>query len=173
MSSLRRTVPVLLSIALLTAIRPAAAQMQLSENRLSGPRVGLTVITGSNADRLKDELGIQPVITQFGWQFETELFRSADSGVMAVTEWIPLMGGLEQGRFLPSLSWLVGLRTSNGAEIAVGPNASLAGVGLAVAGGVSFSAGEVNIPLNFALVPSSGGLRVSVLSGFYLKEVAR
>ena len=170
MSTLRR-----ITIAALTALAvalpaSASAQMRLSNNRLSGPRVGLTVITGSNADRVREELGIQPVISQFGWQFETELFRAPEGGVTAVTEWVPLVGGLEQGQFIPSISWLVGLRTANGAEVAVGPNASLAGVGLALAGGVSFSVGVINVPLNFALVPSSGGLRVSVLTGFYLRD---
>jgi len=170
MSILTRTLVgtlIMLAVAAPTAL---SAQMRIHNNRLSGPRVGLTVITGSNADRVRDELGIQPVITQFGWQFETQLFRSSEGGVMAVTEWVPLAGGMEQGQFIPSLSWLVGLRTATGAEIAVGPNASLAGVGLAVAAGVTFSAGEINIPLNFAMVPSSGGLRVSVLTGFNMRD---
>lgn len=157
-----------LALLLLAVAAQAAAQALHIQDRLAGPRVGLTVITGSNAERLRDELGIEPVITQFGWQFETELIRT--DAVTAITEWVPLAGGLEQGVFIPSLSWLVGLRTAKGAEIAVGPNASPAGVGLAVAGGVSFQAGSIAIPLNFAMVPSSGGLRVSVLSGFYVRQ---
>lgn len=165
--SIARTLA-LVAILLAGALPAAAQQFHAYDNRLAGPRVGVTVITGSNAERVRDELGIEPVITQFGWQFETELVRS--EAVTAITEFVPLVGGLEQGAFIPSLSWLVGLRTANGAEIAVGPNASLAGVGLAVAGGVSFQAGTIAIPLNFAMVPSSGGLRVSVLSGFYVRQ---
>jgi hypothetical protein len=40
------------------------------------------------------------------------------------------------------------------------------GVALAVAAGVTFRAGVLNVPLNVAVVPSKSGMRVSVLSGF-------
>ena len=155
---------VLLAVSL--SATPAPAQLaNLQPMRLGGPRFGVTVITGSNADRLRDEFSVHPVVTQFGWQFETVLFRSA-TGVAALSEWVPLVGGMEQGAFLPSLSWLVGLRTANGAELAVGPNLSMAGAGLAIAAGVTFQAGGLNLPLNMAIVPSDGGLRVSFLGGF-------
>ena len=42
---------------------------------LDGPRVGVTYITGDIAQRLADKLDTQPLITQFGWQFETEFFH--------------------------------------------------------------------------------------------------
>jgi hypothetical protein len=147
----------------------AHAQISASSDKLSGPRIGVTAITGSNATRIRDELDVYPVVTQFGWQFETELFRST-TGLSAVTEFVPLVGGLEQGQFLPSLSWMVGLRTSGGAEFAVGPNLSPAGFGLAFAGGVTYRTGELNLPVNLAVVPSRGGLRISVLGGFNLRR---
>jgi hypothetical protein len=161
----------LLLAALLATSAPAHTQVQATGTKLSGPRFGLTVITGSNADRVRDELGIQPVISQFGWQFETQMFRSSEQGgVTAVSELVALAGGLEQGQFLPSLTGLVGLRTSTGTEIGVGPNVSLAGVGLAVAGGVTFSMGDLHLPLNVAVVPSSGGMRFSFLGGFTIRD---
>ena len=71
---------------------------------------------------------------------------------------------------LPSLSWMVGLRTREGAEIGVGPNITAAGVALAMAGGVTFRAGALNVPMNFAVVPSKSGTRVSFLTGFTLRR---
>ena len=60
------------------------------------------------------------MITQFGWQVEKQ-FYNGGSGVAALTEAVVLVGGMEQGLVLPSLSWLVGVRTHAGTEFGVGP----------------------------------------------------
>jgi hypothetical protein len=147
----------------------AAAQFEAPVQRphaaLSGPRFGVTLVTGSGVERLRDEVGIGPVFTQFGWQFE-KARPFPEAGVTAVSEWVLLAGGLEQGAFLPSISWLVGMRSAGGTEFGMGPNLSGAGLGLAVAGGVTVRMGDLNIPINLALVPYSGGVRLSMLSGF-------
>jgi hypothetical protein len=109
------------------------------------------------------------VITQFGWQFEKQ-FYSKDSGITAVNEWVVLLGGMEQGVALPSVSWIVGLRTREGAEFGVGPNITPAGVALAIAAGVTFRTGALNVPVNVAVVPSKSGMRVSMLSGFNFRR---
>ena len=138
--------------------------------RLSGPRFGITLLTGAMRDSLKaNGIEVGPVITQFGWQFEKQ-FLGQPGGVVAVNEWIVLVGGLDQGAFLPSVSWIVGVRGQGGAEFGIGPNLSAAGVGLVAAAGVTYRAGTMNIPLNFAVVPSSAGARVSILSGFTLNK---
>ncbi len=98
------------------------------------------------------EIDVRPMITQFGWQFEKE-FYSKDSGVAAINEWVVLVGGLDQGVALPSVSWLVGLRTREGTEFGVGPNVTPAGVALAFAAGVTLRAGIMNVPMNLAVVP--------------------
>lgn len=105
------------------------------------------------------------VITQFGWQFERQ-FYAIEGGPAAVTELVVLVGGLEQQAFLPSLSWLVGLRTPRGAEFGVGPNISAGGSSLAFAAGVTQRVGGLNVPINVAFVPGRTGGRVSVLAGF-------
>lgn len=157
-------------LILLAALhRPAAAQFAPEVIRLSGPRVGVTFLSGEVAERAKEEFGVSSAITQFGWQWEKQFF-STDAGIAAVTEWVALAGGLEQGMFLPSLSWLVGLRTTGGAELGVGPNISGAGVGLALASGINLRAGEINFPVNLAVVPSDGGMRVSLLAGFNMRQ---
>jgi hypothetical protein len=81
-----------------------------------------------------------------------------------------LLGGLDQSVVLPSLSWMVGLRTREGAEFGIGPNITPAGAALAMAAGVTFRAGALNVPLNVAVVPAKSGTRVSVLSGFTLRR---
>lgn len=135
--------------------------------KLSGPRFGMTFLSDRIVKRLETDAGITvgPVVTQFGWQFEKQFYGS-DRGPTAVTECVLLLGGLEQGVVLPSVSWLVGIRTTKGAEFGVGPNLTPVGVALAMAAGVTLRAGVLNVPLNIAVVPSRSGVRVSILSGF-------
>lgn len=154
---------------------PAGAQTQNVVNppppvksvNLSGPRFGFTSLSQGVLDKLRDEhdITIRSGISQFGWQFEKE-FYSKRGGIAAVNEFVVLLGGLEQGQALPSLSWIVGLRSPTGLEFGVGPNITPVGVALAVAGGVTFRSGSLNVPVTFAVVPSQVGMRVSMLTGF-------
>lgn len=133
---------------------------------LSGPRFGFTSLSDGVVEKLHEaQIDVRPAITQFGWQFEKE-FHSKEGGLAVVNEWVMLVGGLEQGVVLPSLSWLVGLRTSGGAEFGVGPNVTPVGVALAFTAGTTFRSGVLNVPVNFAVVPSKAGMRVSILTGF-------
>ncbi|HEY6361879.1 MAG TPA: hypothetical protein VIX63_12280 [Vicinamibacterales bacterium] len=92
------------------------------------------------------------------------------TGLTALNEWVILLGGLEQGVALPSLNWMVGLRTREGAEFGMGPNLTPAGVASAFAAGVTFRTGAMNIPMNVAMVPSKDGVRVSMLTGFNFRR---
>ena len=137
---------------------------------LSGPRFGLTLLSQGVVDELaKRDIEVGPHISQFGWQFERQFFTKGGPVTM-VTEWVALVGGLEQGVALPSLSWMVGVRTRDGAEFGIGPNITPAGTALVFATGMTFRAGAVNIPLNVAVVPSKVGARVSLLTGFSLRR---
>jgi hypothetical protein len=137
---------------------------------LSGPRFGLTLLSDGVVKKLEErDITVGPHISQFGWQFE-KLFYTRDSGVTMVTEWIGLVGGLEQSVVLPSLSWMVGVRTRDGAEFGIGPNVTPAGTALVFATGMTFRTGALNIPLNVAVVPSRSGTRVSILSGLSLRH---
>lgn len=162
---------VFFSLVLISCISHNVICQSISRNsstsymRLSGPRLGMTFITGESADRLKDEYDAVPFVSQFGWQFETRFF-TLDNGTVGCLEGIALIGGLEQGLFLPSVNGLVGIRNARGLEFGVGPNVSLAGFALAVGGGFTISAGEVNFPVNIAVVPSNKGIRFSALFGF-------
>lgn len=151
---------------------PMAAQAQQPQDLVrqvnrSGPRFGVTWLGGSLVDtlRIRHDIDVAPVITQFGWQFERQ-FASLENGPVALNEWVFLIGGLDQGVFLPSLTWLVGIRTPSQFEFGVGPNATPAGVALAFSAGHTFRAGALAVPLNIAVVPSKFGVRTSFLSGF-------
>lgn len=133
---------------------------------LAGPRIGFTYIgAGSTAEALKTEFNASPFITQFGWQFEKQYF-ALDNGTAGLVEFVGLIGGLEQGLFLPSANMLVGVRSSTGAEFAFGPNISISGAAFVLAVGHTYKSGNLNFPVNFAVVPSSKGVRFSLLFGF-------
>ncbi|MGH7678498.1 MAG: hypothetical protein ACRENU_08545 [Gemmatimonadaceae bacterium] len=161
-------------VASLVATLPAVGSAQEPQELVrqlnrSGPRFGVTWMSGSIADTLnaRYNLDVAPVVTQFGWQFERQ-FASLEQGPVALNELIFLIGGLDQGAFLPSLTWLVGIRTPGNFEIGVGPNATPAGVALALSTGYTFKVGALAVPLNMAIVPSKYGVRSSVLTGFNL-----
>jgi len=170
--TVRRVGPPALFVLCLAA--PAASQTlppYAKEASLAGPRFGLTLLSDGVVRQVYENDGITvgPQISQFGWQFEKQ-FYTKDTPVTVVTEWVALLGGLEQSLAIPSLSWLVGVRTRDGAEFGIGPNVSPAGSALVLAAGMTFRAGAVNVPVNFAVVPSKAGSRVTLLTGFSFRS---
>jgi hypothetical protein len=108
---------------------------------LDGPRIGFTILSAGVVDKARENgLDINPFLTQFGWQFESRLFR-LPNGISGLVELVPLIGGLEQGQFLPSISGLLGMRGANQSH-------------------------GINFPINLAVVPGKDGTRVSLLFGF-------
>lgn len=141
---------------------------KIKQKRFGGPRVGLTYISpGTSADYLAS-IGKQPLITQFGWQFEGRLF-TVDGNTQGMIEFVPLIGGMEQGLFIPSASVLLGVRfgEKRAYEFGIGPNFSVAkdyrkettgSMGVVLAFGTSFKSGNINFPVNIAFVPSVGSM---------------
>lgn len=145
---------------------PIASSKVIRPVELSGPRVGFTVVLpGKTADSLLSQLGMRPTFTQFGWQFEKQYF-ALENGTAGLVEFVGLIGGLEQNKFLPSASLLVGVRGPSGGEFAFGPNISLSGASFVFAAGHTFKNGNLNFPVNLAVVPSTNGFRMSLLVGF-------
>ena len=154
---------IVFTIALGLGLLTASAQIQ----KLAGPRIGLTGITpGEISEELETNF-----ITQYGWQWES---RFADGGgdVVGVVEWVVLVAGMEQGYFLPSVSSIIGARTGNGMEFGVGPNLSLAGIGMVFSIGKNFTSGNLNLPINLAFVPGrdESGSRISIMVGFNMSK---
>ncbi|WP_412070495.1 hypothetical protein [Rubrivirga sp. IMCC43871] len=162
-----------------TVVRPgtavAQARIDRGPRRVGGPRTGLTILSPGTVDRINEAYDTGdgdarisqdfPVVTQFGWQFENRLFQT-DEGLTGLAEWVVLLGGADRGVFLPSLTFLAGLRAPGGFEVGVGPNLSLGGAAYAIAVGATTAVGEVGIPMNVAVVFGQDGPRASVLVGF-------
>lgn len=97
---------------------------------LNGPRFGYTFIFGKQAQRLaddKNEGGFEayPAMFQFGYQFEKQYLN--EGNYQALFEFIPMISGVDQQMFIPSLAILNGFRDNKrGWEIAIGPSFSLA-----------------------------------------------
>lgn len=137
---------------------------------LAGPRFGLTLLSDGVVEDLGERnIAVRPYMTQFGWQFERQFF-TRDTGTTMVTEWVAMLGGLEQDKAVPSVSWLVGMRTQDGIEFGIGPNITPAGSALVFAVGMTVRTGVVNVPFNIAVVPSRAGTRVTLVTGFSLRR---
>jgi len=132
-------------------------EMIILTKKYGGPRIGMTYLSvGTNRTKIADAFNradISPFISQFGWQFETRIF-TLENGASGLFEFIPMIGGIEQGLFLPSATGVIGFRAANGVEFGVGPSASLSGFGLVMAVGASFKAGKITFPFNLAFSPN-------------------
>lgn len=149
---------------------PWQQQREPETMSLSGPRVGVTFLSDGVRQKLLGEgIDLGFAISQFGWQQEKR-FLSSPTGWTGVNEWVLLLGGIDQGTVIPSASWLIGMRTAHGVEFAAGPNLTPAGLAVAIAGGVTFRTGNLNIPVNMAVVPSKNGARISMLAGFNARK---
>lgn len=140
--------------------------------KLSGPRVGITYAPDlvRNPSTVQKMLGDtnyvpRPWISQFGYQFEWRYFETP-SGSQGLFEIIPLIGGLDQGLFVPTLNLLVGYRDASGFEIGAGPNLNAQRPGFVFAMGYNFRAGYINFPVNFGFVPTRDGARFTLLVSF-------
>ena len=191
----------LLGMALLIAVRPAPALAQDSSQLLrdpavfvdaaptgqppallrsgwSGPRMGLMMTpgNGSVAARLKDH-GLGNVVSQFGWQFEHRIVPFG-GGPQLVTEAIPLFGGVEYGKLVPSLTLVLGTRSRSGYEFGMGPSftatsATSANAGLVIAVGKSLDYGPVCIPLNLAVSTNPKGTMVTLIAGYAIDQAVQ
>ena len=97
--------------------------------RTDGPRMGFTMFTGETAailgsNRNNGGFEAQPMMFQFGYQFEKQYLN--EGNFQALFEFIPMMTGLDQGLFIPSITVMNGLRNNkNGWEFAFGPTFSV------------------------------------------------
>lgn len=109
----------------------------LPRQHLSGPRFGFTAFTGDVAE-LRRAAGKQPVMSQFGWQFETQIV-STTSGNQA----------------LPNVS----VRK----EAVDDPTTSMV-----IAMGATMPFGELYVPANVAMAFAEGGPRITALLGWII-----
>jgi hypothetical protein len=131
----------------------------------AGPRVGVIYIADDDvAQKMWDDYGLERYLGAFGWQFEYQ-YSIEDAPVTGLIELVPFGFGLEQGAFLPSMNALVGFRTDTNWEAALGPNLSISGIGMTYTIGKTLRIGELNLPVNIAVVSGENGLRYSFTIG--------
>ena len=167
--------------ALVLLVAPAPAQqgdsepIAFSKRNLSGPRFGVTIVTGSGTlvEELENE-DMGRVISQFGWHFERQVIPDG-GGPQFVVEFVPMLAGVEYGKFIPNLTMAMGVRTPGGYEVGMGPNLffsrTLAGdvearSSLLLALGKSINYGGGSIPLNVAWTTNPEGDRISFIVGY-------
>lgn len=175
-----------LIILSLVALAPALARAQTPSGlgqptmrhlKLSGPRFGMTTFTGAVAEARR-AAGSAPVMSQFGWQFETQIAANQTGG-QALLEWVFLVGGWEDGAITGSLTWLAGYRLPNGFEVGAGPSLSIhegqtirdpiaATTSMVIAAGATAPVGEVRVPANVAVAFAQGGPRITLLLGWII-----
>lgn len=151
----------------------------LKEKNLGGPRLGLTFIHG-NGELYKSlkRNNMDRLISQFGWHFEYQVSPKETIGPAFVVQFIPLFGGVEYGKFIPSLTTAFGIRFPSGIEFGMGPNVALSKdtydktvfmPSLILAIGKSIDYGGVSLPLNLAYSISRDGNRLSFIFGYALE----
>ena len=180
--AMRNSIPFLVVSLVWTLLAaPTLAQgdyletVAFSKRNLSGPRFGVTAVTGSGT--LVDELDNEDmgrVISQFGWHFERQVIPDG-GGPQFVVEFVPMLAGVEYGKFIPNLTGAMGVRTPRGYEFGMGPNLFFsktlngdveARTSLMLAVGKSLNYGGVSIPLNLAYTTNPDGDRISFIIGY-------
>ena len=159
----------IVSLGLALGTSAALAQVPDIESRsMSGPRLGITFVTGSQGAKALSDHHLTSPISQFGWHFEQQVVPRG-GGPQFVIEEVLLAGGVEQGTVVPAGTLLFGVRMPGGFEIGMGPNATPLGTALAIGAGASIRYGGVSIPFDLAVVTSPGALRFSFLIGYALQ----
>ncbi len=155
----------------------AADEVLFGERNLGGPRLGVTYITGNG--ELSQSLGrngIGRTLSQFGWHFEYQVIPDG-GGPSFVIQLVPLVAGVEYGKFIPSATLAMGVRLPEGIEFGLGPNALVTDEGLKSAlvmtVGKSFKYGGVSIPVNFVYATNPGGNRFSIIFGYAIKKASK
>jgi hypothetical protein len=181
-----------LIVAIMIGLQPGKAVSQsmypestvsFAHRNLGGPRLGISFVTG-NGDlwqKLEDER-IGRSISQFGWHFEYQVIPEG-GGPQFVVQLVPLVAGVEYGKFIPSGTLAMGVRFPGGIEFGLGPNILLVGkndmgkspakTALVLGIGKSFNYGGVSIPLNLVYATNPDGNRISVIFGYAIAKAGK
>ncbi len=153
---------------------PPEPPLLLRERDLSGPRIGFTVAGGSMGREMKDH-GVGQIVSQFGWHFEHQVVPLG-GGPELITEVVPLVGAVEYGKVIPSVTAALGIRTESGFEFGMGPSLTLSNsaghsaMGLVVAAGKSIDYGGISLPIDVAVSTNPNGTRTTITAGYAIRR---
>lgn len=181
--SIIRTAAVVLTITL-GALRTSAVTNDAYESttfkrhNLNGPRMGMSAVLAPDSTvqaRMKNN-DIGTVTSLFGWHFEW-LIAPQTVGPAFVIQTVAMIGGVEYGVVLPSVSGMMGIRMPGGVEFGMGPQFGYSGApeepvttSIVMAVGHSFDYSGVSIPLNLAYTRNKNSNRLSFVFGYALKR---
>lgn len=158
--------------------QPFHESIELKQKNMGGPRLGLTFIHGDGelVKTLKRNK-MDRLLSQFGWHFEYQVSPENILGPSFVVQFVPLFGGVEYGKIIPSLTTAFGIRFPNGIEFGMGPNLAVSKdsydetvitSALVLAIGKSIDYGGVSLPLNIVYAINPKGNRASFIFGYAL-----
>ncbi len=104
----------------------APVESPRTQLNLNGPRMGGSMMFGDAAKVLtgkesKGGYNMFPVMFDFGWQQEWQYLSAGN--FQALVEFLPMISGMESGKFIPSITFLNGFRMGKGGwEFAFGPS---------------------------------------------------
>lgn len=182
-----RATMIMLGLVLISGIIPALAKeievpVAFDRRNMGGPRFGVTYIAGDT--ELYKELQRQDVgrvVSQFGWHFERQIIPEG-GGPQFVVQFVPMIAGVEYGKFVPGGTLAMGIRLPQGWEFGMGPNVvatkndidqTKARTSLIIALGKSLNYGGVSIPINFAVSTAPEGNRYSIIFGYAIGKTTK
>jgi hypothetical protein len=182
-----RTLFFMLGLVLISGIMPALAKevevpVAFDRRNMGGPRFGVTYVAGDT--ELYEALQRQDVgrvISQFGWHFERQVIPDG-GGPQFVVQFVPMIAGVEYGKFVPGATLAMGIRMPSGWEFGLGPNIVASKdeydevkgrTSLILALGKSLNYGDVSIPINFAVSTSPEGNRYSLVFGYAIGKTTK
>ncbi|MGH1366568.1 MAG: hypothetical protein ACRBF0_23605 [Calditrichia bacterium] len=147
--------------------------ISFNEYNLSGPRLGVTYVGGGSLLDELEENNLGPILSQFGWHLEYQI-KPAGAAPSFVIEFIPMIAGVEYGKFIPNASLAMGVRLPNGIEFGMGPTVSAGKdtvhTALLLALGKTFNYNGVHLPINLVLATSPSGNRFSFVFGYAINR---
>jgi hypothetical protein len=166
-------------IPLTAKAMPIDTISSLAEMNVCGPRVGMMGILDNGPfyqELIKHKGG--RAVSQFGWHFEYK-FVPIGGGPSFLLEMVPLIGGVEYGMFIPSISMPVGIRLPFGTEFGMGPCFSIGTSEKLLSSSIIFAAGHsfdykgVGIPINLFFSKGPNGNSLGLLVGYAITRSVR
>ena len=176
----------LLFVLFLSVLTPASGQSGEEMPKfqmLLGPVVGMTYVVdaqGTLDAKLQEmypnpDRSYTPFFTQFGVNLEQRLRLGTTRSYFAFQE-VFAVGGMDQGIFLPSVSFFLGFRSHRGLQFGLGPNLVVrwaqsepelaTSVTYAVGWSFPFYGAFVPVSLAFSATSEDGNPRIGLISGF-------